>query len=298
LVGFKVKNGVLVTVSGFFLDQLRPACKNAKFGSNNNKVFSIDAEQEYTMKHIKAIGFDLFNTLVMAKPDTLTRAFPRLLKSLKQNGICPEEDAFKKAYYEAAVMFVKQAREDGRETHNRFWISAALEDFGYHVLPDDPRIAIAVEDYFSTFYDSCYRVPGTRAMLERLKDGYQLGLLSNFTHWPAALEIIHRLELEPFFEVRLISGQLGYRKPHGEVFSQLIGCFDAHKDEIMYVGDDVDADVNGSTAAGIQPVWFTYVLDHKSPIPPLMAPSETEAPHERVPRVSTWSEFLSLLKMP
>ena len=249
------------------------------------------------MNHIKAIGFDLFNTLVMAKPDTLTRAFPRLQQSLEQNGLCPEENAFKKAYYEAAVMFIKQAREDGRETHNRFWISAALENFGYHVLPDDPRIAAAVESYFSTFYDSCYCVPGTRTMLERLKDRYQLGLLSNFTHWPAALEIINRLELEPFFEMKLISGQLGYRKPHGEVFRELIRGFDVPRDEIMYVGDDVDADVNGASAAGIQPVWFTYVLDHKPSIPALMSPSETDEPHESVLRVSKWSEFPVLLNV-
>ncbi|OQY45930.1 MAG: hypothetical protein B6240_08040 [Desulfobacteraceae bacterium 4572_87] len=248
------------------------------------------------MKNISAIGFDLFNTLVMAKPDTLTRAFPRLQQSLAQNGLCPEEDAFKKAYYNAAVMFVKQAREDGKETHNRFWISAALENFGYHVSPDDPRIATAIEAYFSAFYDSCYCVPGARTMLERLKDRYQLGLLSNFTHWPAALEIIDRLELEAFFEIRLISGKLGYRKPHGEVFEELIGRLGAPRDEIMYVGDDVDADVNGAIAAGIQPVWFTYVLDHKPPIPALMSPSETDEPHESVPRISQWSEFPALLK--
>jgi len=129
-----------------------------------------------------------------------------------------------------------------------------------------------------------------------LKDEVQLGLLSNFTHWPAALEIINRLELTPFFEMRLISGQLGYRKPHRKVFRELTGGFDAPMDEIMYVGDDVDADVNGALAAGIQPVWFTYVQDKKPPIPAHMAPSETVEPHESVPRVSTWTEFLSLLK--
>ena len=247
------------------------------------------------MKNISAIGFDLFNTLVMAKPDTLTRAFPRLQRSLERDGLHPEEKAFRETYYHTAVKFVKQTREDGKETHNRFWISAALENFGYHVPPDDPRITAAVEAYFSTFYDSCYRVPGARSMLERLKDDYQLGLLSNFTHWPAALEIIDRLELAPFFKVKLISGQLGYRKPHGKVFRELTGGFDAPKDEIMYVGDDVDADVNGALAAGIQPVWFTYVRDKKPPIPMYMAPSETENPHEGVPRVSTWDEFLVLL---
>jgi putative hydrolase of the HAD superfamily len=248
------------------------------------------------MKHVKAIGFDLFNTLVMAKPDTLSRAFPRMQLSLEKNGICPEENAFKKIYYETAVALVKQTRKNGKETHNRFWISAALEKFGYHVLPDDPRIAQAVEAYFYTFYDSCYCVPGTKTMLETLKGEYQLGLLSNFTHWPAALEIINRMELAPFFEVRLISGQLGYRKPHRNVFDALISGFNAPVSEIMYVGDDVDADVNGALAVGIQPVWFTYVLDKKPPIPAQMSPSETDEPPGNIPRVSTWREFPALLK--
>ncbi len=247
------------------------------------------------MHHIRAIGFDLFNTLVMAEPDTLVRSFSRLLESLEQNGFCPEVSAFKKAYYEAAMMFMKQAREDGRETHNRFWISTALEKFGYHVPPDDPRIAATVDAYFSVFYDSCRRVPGTKSMLERLKGKVQLGLLSNFTHWPAALEIIDRLGLTPFFEFRLVSGQVGYRKPHGEVFRRLTDGFEVPKNEIMYVGDDVDADVNGALAAGIQPVWFTYVRDKKQPVPAHMVASESDEPREVVPRVSTWTEFVALL---
>ena len=248
------------------------------------------------MQHIKAIGFDLFNTLVMAEPDTLVRAFSRLQESLEENELYPEQEAFKKAYYEAAMMFVQQARKDGRETHNRFWISAALEKFGYHVSPDDPRIAATVDAYFSVFYDSCRRVPGTKNMLERLKGEVQLGLLSNFTHWPAALEIMDRLGLTPFFDFRLISGELGYRKPHEEVFRKLTGGFDVPKEDIMYVGDDVDADVNGALAAGIQPVWFTYVLDKKPPVPAHMVASENDAPREDVPRVSTWTEFFSLLE--
>jgi putative hydrolase of the HAD superfamily len=90
------------------------------------------------MNHIRAIGFDLFNTLVMAKPDTLERAFFRLQESLEQNGLYPEPKAFKKAYYEAAMMFIKKTHEDGRETHNRFWISAALEKLGYPCCPMIP----------------------------------------------------------------------------------------------------------------------------------------------------------------
>ena len=65
---------------------------------------------EQWMNHIKAIGFDLFNTLVMAKSDTLDRAFSRLQESLEQNGFYPEPEAFRKVYYESAMMFIKKTR--------------------------------------------------------------------------------------------------------------------------------------------------------------------------------------------
>ncbi|EFK10130.1 HAD hydrolase, family IA, variant 1 [delta proteobacterium NaphS2] len=249
------------------------------------------------MRHIQAIGFDLFNTLIMADTDTLTKAFSRMQESLGRHGFYLETEVYKKVYYDAAIALIQQARKDGRETHNRFWISAALLKMGYEVSPDDPRIAATVEDYFSAFYDSCHCVPGAKSMLERLKGEFHLGLLSNFTHWPAALEIIDRLELAAFFDFRLISGQLGYRKPHKKVFEALENGFEASRDEIIYVGDDVDADVNGALGAGIQPIWFTYVLENNPPIPEHMAPSEAGEPHESVPRVSSWAEFLSFLEV-
>jgi len=94
-----------------------------------------------------------------------------------------------------------------------------------------------------------------------------------------------------------VSGSVPRWKISGTMFRRLIGGFDVPKDEIMYVGDDVDADVNGASAAGIQPVWFTYVKDKKPPIPALMSPSETDEPHASVPRVSIWNEFLTLLEI-
>ena len=51
-------------------------------------------------------------------------------------------------------------------------------------------------------------------MLGELKERYRLGLLSNFTHAPAAKEIIDGVGLASLFDVVLISGDLGYRNPH------------------------------------------------------------------------------------
>lgn len=248
------------------------------------------------MNHIKAIGFDLFNTLITVEPQALKEAMSRLVRSLRKSGLAVESEPFKQAHRNAALRFLKEAQRDGRETHNRFWISAALNDQEYSVPPDDDRIAVAVEAYFSAFYEHCHLIPGTTEMLGTLKEQYPLGLLSNFTHGPAAREIIDRVGLNLFFDVVLISGELGYRKPHPLVFRRLVEHLGVDNHLVLYVGDDPEPDITGAQRAGLQPVWTTFVRDHNLPLAPGIPYSTAEGLDDSVPRISTWRDLLSLLE--
>ena len=248
------------------------------------------------MHNITAIGFDLFNTLITVETRTLVVAIERLIQSLRESGVNLEEEPFKRAYRNAAMKFVKSAREGGRETHNSLWISAALEEEGDPIPPDDARIGDAVENYFSAFYENVHPIPGTETMLDTLKGKYALGLLSNFTHGPAAREILKRTGLIAYFETILISGELGYRKPHPLVFRRLAEELDANENQILYIGDDLTPDILGAHRAGLQPIWTTYVQDNKIPMVPGMIQSDQEEPDFEVPRISTWHDLFSLLE--
>jgi putative hydrolase of the HAD superfamily len=247
------------------------------------------------MTHIRAIGFDLFNTLITVEPQTLQEAHARLFSSLIQSGFKLEEEDFRKAHRQSALDHLEECRKDGRETHNRFWIRAALADQGYQVLPDDLRIAGAVERYFSAFLEYCRLIPGTRPMLETVKEQYPLGLLTNFTHGPAARNIIDYLGITSFFSTILISGELGYRKPHPSVFQKLVEHFGLEPAEILYVGDDPEPDIKGARGAGLQPVWTTYVMDHQIPYARGILTGLPEPPDPPAQRISTWQDLLSLL---
>jgi putative hydrolase of the HAD superfamily len=246
------------------------------------------------MDKIKAIGFDLFNTLITADSQALIDAMSRLTQSLQQSGLALELDAFKKAHRDAAVRFIKETRQHGKETHNRFWISAALETQGHNVLPDDPIIAKAVDAYFSAFPEHIQLIPGTSEMLGTLKGRYRLGLLSNFTHAPAARAVIDSVGLTPFFDVLIISGEIGYCKPHPSVFRQLIEQLGVKKGQILFVGDDPLPDITGASQAGLQPVWMTYVRDKNIPLSPSTS-SDEEMVDDNVPVISTWQDLLDLL---
>jgi putative hydrolase of the HAD superfamily len=243
------------------------------------------------MNNIKAIGFDLFNTLITVEPHALSLAMDRLILSLRQSGFPIQEEPFKTSYQVMAARFIQRSRQEGKETHNRFWISAALEEAGEIVSPEDLRIAEAVEHYFSVFYDYCRPIPGTEELLSSLRERYPLGLLSNFTHGPAAREILGCTGLESYFDTILISGELGFRKPFPLVFDTLSKRLGVAKDSLIYIGDDPDSDIYGAAMAGLQPIWSTYAMDNNLPL----VWAGTDPPGTEIPRISSWQDLLSLL---
>lgn len=247
------------------------------------------------MNRIRAVAFDLFNTLIAVPPHTLTDANARLFESLCSNGFTLERHSFDRAHREAALQCIEESRRDGRETHNSLWISKALKDQGVALSPDDGRIAHAVEAYFSAFLEHARLLPFTKEMLAALRPCFRLGLLSNFTHGPAARKLLSILGLEPFFQVVVISGELGYRKPHPIPFLELVEGLGVPSREVIYVGDDPEPDILGAGRAGLQPVWTTYVRDLEIPFAPGIASSTRGHAEADVPIISNWNDLFLLL---
>ena len=97
-----------------------------------------------------------------------------------------------------------------------------------------------------------------------------------------------------FFDTLIISGELGYCKPHPSVFRRLIEQLGVKKDQILFVGDDPVPDITGALQAGIQPVWMTYAQDKNIPLSPRTF-SDDEIVNGNVPIISTWKDLLDLL---
>jgi len=248
------------------------------------------------MQHITAIGFDLFETLITVENLRREEAVGRLMQSLKSSGLTITDEAFFPIYRAAARRFMAAAQHDGKETHNRFWVSTALQELGHDIQPDDPRIALAVETYFGAFVDYAVPIPGTVEMLAALKGKYRLGLLSNLTHAPAALRIIDKLGMASFFDAVVVSGQLGYRKPHPRVFLELLDQLGTPKEQTAFVGDNLEADIRGAHQMGLQPIWMTYVQSQKA-----LEAQEPAAPQppaaSSVPTITTWQDLFTLLAL-
>ena len=265
------------------------------------------------MERITAIGFDLFDTLVTLENLGFQEAMERLVRELQGQGFAVDSETFLPIYRETASNFMSSAREAGKETHNRFWISAALQQLGHETTPDDARLARVVDAYFSAFLDHAVLLPHTLSALRLLKRHYRLGLLSNFTHPPVVYELLKRFELDDVLDVQLVSGELGYRKPLPVVFDALAERIGVPNAQIAFVGDNLQADIEGAKNAGLWPIHTTYAQHYKTmqndgaaaahtddPDPPAWlgdAPEARQGGDAEVAQIRSWDDLLRLLNL-
>lgn len=113
----------------------------------------------------------------------------------------------------------------------------------------------------ATFYMADYRshwswVEGAEKALERLSESYNVGFITNgFTETQKLKALDFRLNR--FSETVIISEEVGFLKPHPQIFKFAEEKAGAEQEAILYVGDSLSSDVRGGKSAGWQVAWFT-----------------------------------------
>jgi putative hydrolase of the HAD superfamily len=87
--------------------------------------------------------------------------------------------------------------------------------------------------------------------LDRLaSSGLKLGIISN---WDERLRpLLHHLKLDTFFEVVVISWEVGFSKPSPIIYEQAVRKLALAPPAILHVGDDPELDVSAARDAGLQ----------------------------------------------
>ena len=129
--------------------------------------------------------------------------------------------------------------------------SRALDDMSV----DDKRLAQTLADDFVQIRRGLFEhFPETIAILGDLKGAVRLVLATN---GPSDLQ---RLKLETsgladYFDDVLVSGDIGFAKPHPHFFENALRLADAGPEQTLMVGDSLQKDVGGAQEAGIRGVW-------------------------------------------
>jgi len=132
---------------------------------------------------------------------------------------------------------------------------AAFERIGLH----DQSLGIEVADYYTWEKESAVApFPGAIDTLLALRArGVRLGLISNGSSSFQRKKLL-RFDLERFFEVILIEGELGFGKPDPRIFQQALDQLRVSADDAWMVGDNLQADIAGAKQVGLLTVWNDY----------------------------------------
>ncbi|MCX6706881.1 MAG: HAD family hydrolase [Candidatus Woesearchaeota archaeon] len=95
--------------------------------------------------------------------------------------------------------------------------------------------------------------PDAVPALTELKKKYKLALISN-TDCFSINEIIDKYDLRKFFDVIVLSYEVGVLKSDKKMFALAMKKMKVKKNEIIMVGDSIDSDIKGAENAGIKAI--------------------------------------------
>jgi putative hydrolase of the HAD superfamily len=130
--------------------------------------------------------------------------------------------------------------------------SRALAEHGVN----DPSFAEQLADTFRKERRARHIVyADVTPTLEEVGQTHRLALLTNGAA-DLQREKIRESQLAPFFEVIVISGEVGVRKPEPEIFKLVLERLRAAPETAVMVGNSLGSDVAGAQRAGLKGVWL------------------------------------------
>jgi putative hydrolase of the HAD superfamily len=217
---------------------------------------------------IRAITLDALGTLLELQPPA-----PRLRDELAARGIDVSLEEAGRAM-KAEIGFYRAHLWMGRDAAGLAELRRRCGEVLQEALGVDADVeeALLAAIVFEPFPDT---VPALRELRAR---GIRLVAASN---WDVSLhEQLDRTGLTPLLDGALSSAEVGAPKPDPEIFARALALAGVRAQEALHVGDDVEADVGGARAAGLEPV----LIDRDGSV---------EAP-PGVRRIASLSELLTL----
>ena len=207
---------------------------------------------------IKAVLFDMFDTLMMIRKnhEFYSPSLLRMYKYLNRNGVNVSFDTFQKAYIETRDGLYVKADENLEEPHFNVRVSETLKSLGYNFDVSSPIVLAASAEFCDEFMTYVYLDENTEKLLRTLYGKYKLGIISNFAIPECVLELLKTHDLDKLFDAVVVSGAVNKRKPSPEIFDRTLKALGVSASETVFVGDTLDADIEGAKAVGMKAVYI------------------------------------------
>ncbi|NUB92468.1 HAD family hydrolase [Haloterrigena sp. SYSU A558-1] len=178
------------------------------------------------------------------------------------------------------------SREEYLAAHRRNLTRETREPIFADLLAEretDAEPAAVADAYRETIADALEPLPGVESMLADLRGEYRVGLLTNGPV-RAQRDKLATLGWEDAFDAALVTGELEAGKPDPRAFEAIAAELDVDPRDAVYVGDEVEADVSGSTDAGMDAIQV-LLADGPDPDPRAVAHVEQASIATELPTI-------------
>ena len=205
------------------------------------------------MPQPRAILFDYGNTLVPFGPAEVRRCDDHFCELLSSRFGAFDRQQFNSLRMEQRL---RPYRTDDWTENNAHETSQELFACLYGRPASPQETALVVSDRQRTFVDAVQAPDDLFPVLEALRGRFRLGLVSNFPCGESIRQSLHRTGLAEFLEAVVVSGDIGFVKPHPLPFSTILGQMNLASHEAVFVGDNWLADIQGANRHGLRSVWY------------------------------------------
>ncbi len=216
---------------------------------------------------INAVCFDFFNTLVCYKPSREEL----YVDMCRENGIHVELKAINKSLLATDMFWRDENRRlpiDKRTKEEQLaffteYVMRALKGAGIEISRELAQQMFLKMRHMSWEFKNYDDALPT---LQLLKDrGLILGLISNVGQ--DMEKTFDNLGLQQYLDFYVTSHEVGYDKPHPEIFLAALQKAGVKPEETMYIGDQYDQDIIGARSVGMKAVlldrngWSSDITD-------------------------------------
>jgi len=212
---------------------------------------------------VKAIVFDLGNTLIEFGPrqikyfnDAKEQAF------LKMFGSCDLEHLTRIRDRQLAAPYRNGLKENDLRS-----IAVELIRELYNITPSEEQINIMFDVRYNTFLQVVKLPDNVLPLLNDLSGYYRLALVSNYPCGKCIRDALNKIGLADKFETIVVSGEVGYVKPHPLPFETMLKRLNLTAKQCIYVGDTWLDDIQGAKRIGMQAIHTTQYVPYKT-LPP------------------------------
>jgi len=192
----------------------------------------------------KAILFDLDDTL-LDRDKAVENLFLVILKKFYED----VENVLKKE-------MMKKFKNHDKSSYGNNDKTTVLESF-FDDFPSKYRLPRnAMQDFWDHHFPQCFSInQNTINIVNAIKMQFKVAIITNGSTERQKAKIMNT-HLNSCFDTIIISEEVGYSKPDKRIFELALNKLNVQSETALFVGDDIEKDIDGCQNAGIKGMWF------------------------------------------